>query len=70
MGKYLLEAEAGESVYNLVQRAVNQANTTKRDLQIKHNGIIVNVYVGSHEYDIAEKMELKRQIMHSRADWK
>jgi hypothetical protein len=70
VGKYLLEAEAGESIHNLIQRAVNQANILRRDLQLKHNGIIINVYVGSHEYDLAEKFELKRQLLNSRADWK
>lgn len=67
-----IEATAGESIYNLVDRAITHCNTYGVGVVICHNDIDVRVYPGSHEYDIMEKIELKRQLVLAcqATDWK
>lgn len=62
----VIEAEPGESIYRVVERAIARANETQRELELVHNSITVKVYPGSHEYDIVEKWMLKRELWNLR----
>lgn len=63
MGKYMLEALKGETPHQLARRAVDYVNQIQRECQILCDGVIVTVYVGSHDLDIVEKWDFKRQVM-------
>lgn len=58
----VVEAEPGESVYRAIQRVIARANRTQQEHILRHNGVEVRVYPGSHEYDIVEKWTLKREL--------
>ena len=58
----LINAEAGESIYHVIQRALTQANKARAEVIVTHNDTSVRVYPGSHEYDIADKFYLRREL--------
>lgn len=58
----IIEANPGESIWRLALRAIDQCNRDQRDYQIRHNGTLVRVHPGSHEYDIGEKWFMQRRL--------
>jgi hypothetical protein len=57
-----IKAEAGESIYTVIRRAINMADAYKMEYDILHNEIVVRVYPSSNERDVFEKWLLMGQI--------
>ena len=59
----ILEAEAGETMFNLAVRGCEKVNSTlKGELEIEHNGTRVFVYRNSNPQDVYEKLHYKQII--------
>jgi hypothetical protein len=56
-----ITAEAGESVFNLAKRAIQEAAYKNIAIGMTHNGDTVSVYPESHIHDILEKMHYLRE---------
>ena len=60
---FTIEADKGESIAYLAQRAIAQLiKNKKRECKIKHNDAIVSVYDTSDWRDVSDKMYYVQQI--------
>jgi hypothetical protein len=60
-----LEADAGESVYNYLCRALDVARDGVLTLQATHNGVVIVVYPQSCIHDLCDKYDLTQKLKHS-----
>ncbi len=56
-----IQAEAGETTFNLAKRAIDEAKKAKIGIGMTHNGDTVSVYPESHLHDILEKLHYLRE---------
>ncbi len=56
-----IKAEAGETVYELAKRAIEEAKYRNCGVGMTHNNITVSVYPESYIHDICEKMHYLRE---------
>ena len=59
----LIEADAGEVVYDFLKRMLNEVNNSCNNaIMAKHNGTIIIVYKESLLNDLCDKFDLQRKI--------
>lgn len=57
-----MQANSGESIYSLAQRAIRKASCSNSEVLATHNDVTICIYPSSCVHDVLDKFTMQRAI--------